>query len=281
MNIEELRNYLREHGLEGVPIGSATIGTLADFISWSPENTEPLQFVGGDFPGGILAIVGTTGCEFTTAKFSDAFAACTDIDLSNSQILNLTIPATTQILTLNAAGANNPLTCTLPVGLHELDLNGAAYNAIPALPAGLLTLDVSACTNLTALPALPDSLDTLDVGGSALASLPALASTHLEDLDASYCGFTTLPALPATLTYLAVSGTPLSSVPTIPATCTNLYVNDCNWNSAKINSLLAQLVANAAHDGDLEATGTNGAPTGAGLTDKATLISRGWTVATN
>jgi len=40
-------------------------------------------------------------------------------------------------------------------------------------------------------------------------------------------------------------------------------------------------VAAGASGGTLNLAGTNAAPTGQGITDKATLNSRGWTVTTN
>jgi hypothetical protein len=57
-------------------------------------------------------------------------------------------------------------------------------------------------------------------------------------------------------------------------------------NQATVNSILAELstywAANYLSGGTLNISGgTNAAPTGQGLTDKAALISLGWTVTTN
>lgn len=56
----------------------------------------------------------------------------------------------------------------------------------------------------------------------------------------------------------------------------------CSLPTSTVNALLAALVAAGNNNGGLNiAGGTNAAPTGQGITDKATLQSRGWTVTTN
>jgi hypothetical protein len=51
--------------------------------------------------------------------------------------------------------------------------------------------------------------------------------------------------------------------------------------AVEINNLLAKLVAAGATAGTLDIAGSNAAPTGQGATDKATLVSRSWTVTSN
>jgi hypothetical protein len=68
----------------------------------------------------------------------------------------------------------------------------------------------------------------------------------------------------------------------IPATLINIQAQGNNLGAAAINAILAALVAagstnNICNLGDIG----NAAPTGQGLTDKATLISRGWDITTN
>ncbi|MDD5065382.1 MAG: hypothetical protein PHQ35_11565 [Phycisphaerae bacterium] len=68
----------------------------------------------------------------------------------------------------------------------------------------------------------------------------------------------------------------------LPVSLTTLRLVSSALPSATINSLLAMLVANGASGGTFTCNGgTNGAPTGQGITDKATLITRSWTVTTN
>jgi hypothetical protein len=238
MSLEDIRKFLRERGLEAVPTGG-TSGTLADFLSWSGENDTPVQFGGGDFPDGIAEIIAVNH-QSNFIKFGDGFTNCTNVDLTGSAVIQLTVPATIEMLTLVNAGGNTPFVCAFPAGFQELLMAGALYSALPDLPAGLIYLDVSSCPNLTALPPLPAALQAL-----------------------------------------LISSTPIATVPTVPAATVQINADDCGWNAAKVNSLLANLVANATDNGTATLAGTNAAPTGQGITDKNTLIARGWTVSTH
>lgn len=86
--------------------------------------------------------------------------------------------------------------------------------------------------------------------------------------------------LPASLTTLHMANTPYD-VPTIPAATINIEVTDCGWSDTQVNNLLAQLVTNAAHNGTVLCAGSNAAPSPTGSADRDTLVSRGWSVATN
>jgi len=63
----------------------------------------------------------------------------------------------------------------------------------------------------------------------------------------------------------------------------HLYCPSNSLTSVSVNAILAALVANAKTNGvcNLSAQSTPAPPTGQGITDKATLISRGWTVVTD
>lgn len=62
----------------------------------------------------------------------------------------------------------------------------------------------------------------------------------------------------------------------------SIELNDNNITTAAVNTLFADLVDAGNNDGILNLDGAeNAAPTGQGLIDKATLVSRGWNVTTN
>jgi hypothetical protein len=89
--------------------------------------------------------------------------------------------------------------------------------------------------------------------------------TKLAHLDLSYNSFTTIPAA-------------------LFDKCTSLIdlaINNCALTAAGVNFVLASLVVATATGGVLLINGgTNAAPIGQGITDAATLVSRGWTVTT-
>ncbi len=55
---------------------------------------------------------------------------------------------------------------------------------------------------------------------------------------------------------------------------------NCLLTEAQVDNVLLDLVTSAATNGVLDIDGTNAAPSPSGLTSKATLVSRGWTVGT-
>jgi hypothetical protein len=71
---------------------------------------------------------------------------------------------------------------------------------------------------------------------------------------------------------------------TVSATLGDFWANTNQLTAAAVNAILAAFVAAGRSTGtrvlNLGGTG-NAAPTGQGITDKATLVSRGWTVTTN
>ncbi|NBP02786.1 MAG: hypothetical protein EBU90_22250, partial [Proteobacteria bacterium] len=71
---------------------------------------------------------------------------------------------------------------------------------------------------------------------------------------------------------------------TVSNTLGEFLAQDNQLTSSAVNSILAAFVAANKTTGtrilNLGGTG-NAAPTGAGITNKATLVSRGWTVTTN
>lgn len=72
-------------------------------------------------------------------------------------------------------------------------------------------------------------------------------------------------------------------VGTVPATLGYCDARSYGWDAANVNAMLAAFVAAGRASGQrvLNLSGTNAAPTGQGLIDKATLTSRGWVVTTN
>jgi len=66
---------------------------------------------------------------------------------------------------------------------------------------------------------------------------------------------------------------------------TTLNLSNDALTAAAVNQVLADLVTSLTGRGSVKCTttlnGTNAAPTGTGITNKATLVAAGWTVTTN
>jgi len=125
-------------------------------------------------------------------------------------------------------------------------------------------------------------------------SIPSLsANTQLTNFSCQFNQLTgSIPSLSANnnlqifFCYNQLGGTKLTSFDggSVSNTLGNFRAQDNQLTSAAVNAILAAFVAANKTTGtrtlNLGGTG-NSAPTGQGITDKATLISRGWTVTTN
>jgi hypothetical protein len=61
----------------------------------------------------------------------------------------------------------------------------------------------------------------------------------------------------------------------------SIDLGNCSLTAAMVNAILAKLVANNQPNGNLILDGNDEAPVDDGLTDRDTLIARGWTVSAN
>ncbi len=195
------------------------------------------------------------GCTALTSVGLSALATVTSLDFSGcTSLVTLTLSAiTTASGLLNFSG---------DTALTTLSLDG--------LTTATGGINASGCSALTTptLVALTSAGGLLNFSNSGLVTLTLTPLvTASAGIDAHGCpAFTTL-----TMTnYLPTNGTTIN-------------FNGGALTAASVNTILARAVANAAYvSGTINcAGGTNLAPTGQGITDKATLIARGVTVLTN
>lgn len=141
------------------------------------------------------------------------------------------------------------ISCPLLLSYHKFDNQVATACTNFNLPL-LKTLFQFSFWQATSLPSL---------------SLPALTNCNVFDLSANS------------------SMTNFSAPLWLPTNPANINFTNCALNAASVNHILARCVANAALvTGTVNlGGGTSAAPTGQGVTDKNTLISRGVTVFTN
>jgi hypothetical protein len=197
----------------------------------------------------------------------------------------------------------------LPTSLTNADsmfkgCNGVT-GAFPALPNSLTsgTIMFGSCTGATgAFPTLPTSLTKADSMFSgctgATGAFPTLP-TSLTKADSMFSGCTgatgALPALPDSLTngngmFVNCTGATYTAGTLATTRCvqfTNAFQN-CALTSAMVNSMIADF--RTAHTNGLINGanlrlgingGTNGAPTGQGITDRNFLVALGAVITTN
>ena len=172
--------------------------------------------------------------------------------------------------------------------------------------SSLQTLDVSGLTNLTTVDA--SDQDSIETGDNCLTSInltgcTALQMLYLDDNDFSG-GFPSLASLPALyqidVDQSNISGevdlsnnpnlynvdfygnTELTSILLGEQQIKWFYAGNCALTETAVNNILIALDANGQIEGEVDLDGgTNAAPTGAGITAKASLLNKDWSVQVN
>jgi hypothetical protein len=232
--------------------------------------------------------------------------ALTSITLNSTAITSLPNLSTFTSLTTLDCHSSTSLTSigTLPVSLTTLDCHSStSLTSIGTLPVSLTYVSFNACSALAGT--YPTSIFAngnmvyWDVNQTAFTGTPAFPSlapcTNMTDFrsngSGTYAGkltgtITSLTALTKLITFRCAYNAGLTAYTssTIATTCISFVANNCALPSAEINKILADFVVNLASRpavGTITLNGgSNGAPTGQGLTDKASIIAHGWTVTT-
>jgi hypothetical protein len=130
---------------------------------------------------------------------------------------------------------------------------------------------------------LPNNCIGLAMSDSTLCTSIADFPSTFIFLGAVRVACTTIPTLPASVIQLAYIECNLSVAPTLPTLCVDVDLTSNILDSAQVNAVLANLVANGESGGNLsiDSQTPSAPPTGAGITDAATLVTNGWTVSTD
>jgi hypothetical protein len=220
-----------------------------------------------------------------------------------------TLPSLTRLVLDSLATVAGSLTLINDVGLTALSfpsltsiagafaLGGCTALAGLSLPVlatigGTLTLTGNAALTALSLPLLTAITGSLAGSGCTLlasVSLPVLATVSADlILDTSALASLSLPLLTA----IGGTGKKLSaknsaslttvSIPLlVPVNGNIIDFSGCALTAASVNHILARCVAAGITSGTVILTGgTNAAPTGQGITDKAALIAAGVTLTT-
>lgn len=174
------------------------------------------------------------------------------------------------------------------------NVSDSSLTSLPPIPTNATSLTASnnLLTSIPTLSLLP-SLRVLNVSTNLLTSLPSLsANTLMTLLSASYNNFVSFSnsfsGLVNLITISLSHNSLMTSFTSSIVGLTSLATLDLNTNAlttASVNAILADAVLaqptiTGAVSLDLSG-GTNGAPSGQGIADKATLNGLGWTVTTN
>jgi len=121
-------------------------------------------------------------------------------------------------------------------------------------------------------------LKEVSITGGSLTSSPALPA-GLTKLVLNSNLITSIEGVPYTIQTFHATLNPLATF-TIPSEAVNVDLTSSLSTAAKVNTALAQLDGNGKLGGTALLAGTNPAATGQGVTDKADLVTKTWTVTT-
>lgn len=259
---------------------------LTYFDCWGSELLTTLNFSGCT----ALETLRCFSCNISSLNVSGC-TALKYLDCYYNKIGSLNISTCTALLDLDCFGNN----------LSSLNIsNNPALTALNYGRNNISSVDISAHTGLTLLRFAETPITSIDLSAHTaltnltcrqcygLSSIDISAQTLLQYFDCSLC---------TGIASIDVShNTELKSL-----WCDSLGLSDLNINnnpkleflwcqgnhlsSATINAHLAKLVASNVDAFTMSYTSTSqtpaAPPTGQGVTDKATLISRGWSVSTD
>lgn len=210
-------------------------------------------------------------------RFECGYNSISSVDISNN--INLThldvsynsisaIDVTSHIY-LTTLGVNNNNLSALNVS------NNTALTTLYCQDNNLSTLDVSSNTALVSLYCEYNSFTTINVSNNS--ALKYLSCRGVTTLDISHNNL---------LDYVSCVGLASLTVSSSYTSLSNgIYVTYGTLTSTNINSILSALVATGLSSSNRKFNCNNqtpsAPPTGQGLTDKQTLIDRGWTITTD
>ncbi len=216
----------------------------------------------------------------------------TDLELDGNMFTSLDLSALSSAPITYFSCSGNPITSLDLSPLTGLTGANFSYTDITVLDLSHLTstganITVDHCSSLASV-VMPsgDALASLHMSFSVVTSLDLTNAASLHQLsvfgDPGYLTSITFPTSSA-LTSLTLNNQPLTTVDI--SNCPSLaqfYLTAGTLTQEGVDGILATLAAGAVSAGTVDLSGgTSAAPSADGLTSKATLVGRGWTVGTN
>ena len=187
----------------------------------------------------------------------------------SSAALNISGCPQLQIIRSQVSGIN-ALNCANDVLLEEITLISSSFQALDA------TTQLQNCSNIK----------IINLNNNTILDTCYIPLDTLTDIDLSNC--TALPIFNITGCYLLKNitlrnCTSLNNIDfSVLSSCTNIDAFNCGLSETTVNTILIALDINGLSSGFVDlSSGTSIAPTGAGITAAANLITKSWTVNTN
>lgn len=238
-------NELFKFSMSARNLGSTMMNVV---VNWGDNTSETYS-------------LGSGGAIYPTHTYATNDVFTVTITLDNPSLINTII--------IDRLSAESP---AIPTGFNFSDFNGLA--SIIASNTLLHTADTAGLT----------TLNSLTINNADLESLALVNASSLQTLSAQNNNLSVLDLTSATvLSYADLHNNELVGLDIDNATAlTYLNLDDNALVQANVDAILLALVANNQINGTVNLTGVaNDAPSSTGLSAKATLESRGWTVNVN
>lgn len=296
------------------PIGStlatfsSTSCTFGDFSPGTLSNLSTLSFTGCTFDS-----IDITGCQ-NQLVFNMTGCGCPTVTTQNTPGLynvffftgsygNLNFSGCPELNSVTVTGAWGPsagnLTCgtvtitnsttltavVLVSALFPGDSFGAvsitgctALGSVNLTGANLPSVDLTGCTNLTVLYLDATGNYSLNLTNCTALTTFDIGTARTDIVSLNISGCSSLAGVETTLGYSTLQTVTLTTLPAM----SYCRFPGAALNAASVNAILVALDANGLLNGTLDLSGgTSAAPTGAGITAKNSLVSKGWLVMTN
>ena len=297
----------------------STVGSTIGTLDLSGCTNALVVKLGGPVPTSIT--LPTTLQELTIANVNLTLMTFAALDVSGSNIqtffanhgdftAGLNLSNCTQLTSLNldycSFGVLDLTTLTIPLFtagaalFTSVDLSGmATLTSVTANNSVFTSIDASGCSSLFLVNLTGATFTSADFSNCSGLGWVALdltlgsfalnlsGCTSLIDLNLSAGGSSGIGTLNITgctsLFGIFFPDAPnLTSVTLTVLNAASVVLAGAALNVASVNAILIAADANGALSGTMDLSGgTSATPTGAGVTAKANLISKGWTVATN
>lgn len=290
-----LLNDILAAGGGGNPFASMTV---ADSVGIPGGNMTALSFP--VLAGTTVADVNFGNCTALASLLMPSLSSVNGVFsvFGASSLTSLNLPSLVSTGGVNCQGTTLLATFTAPLlsttGAGDFLLSNALITSLslPSLATVGANFDVESCPNLASLilsglVTCGSALKLINLSPLTVISLPLLST--VASIDVIGNGFLTTVNFNSLTTVgfdVTISGNPnlttFSAPNWLPTDGTSLDFSACALTAASVNSVLASCIASGVTTCVIDLSGgTNAAPTGQGLLDKAALILAGNTVTTN
>jgi len=210
-----------------------------------------------------------------------------EIDVSDNNLSSLDTSSITSATTITCSGnVISSLDVSVVTGLETLYCGGNSFSSIDiSSNSSLITFSCDSTSSLTSVNLGSSSVETIALNNNNnLTSVDISSSSSVTSIACANSGLTSANVASSTVTAITFVNNSLTSLDVSSCTALDeLFVTSNNLSSSAVNTILIDLDNNGLSNGNVQLNGQSPSapPTGGGITAKANLQAKGWTVVTD